>query len=147
MEAINVLLNDDPNKWIETLDNYQKKTVLDLCELGDSPSVIAEKWLKYATANTYQFGAQKTSAILLNNVKKEVIKFLCGDPEYDQERKELAKNREVTRNYVIGLIASVISVKVGLSLVFLAPVVAIIIFSFGKCTLKAICTTLKELEE
>lgn len=144
MDVIDTLLNDEPSKWIDALEAYQKNVISKLLETGDSPSVIAEKWLGYATANTYQFGVQKTSAILLGNLKKEILKFLCGAPEYEEDRKDLAKSRNLTRDYVIGLISSVIAAKVGISYVFLAPVVAVVIFSFGKCTLNAICSTFSE---
>ena len=147
MNAIDTLLNDEPRKWIDALEVYQKNVISELLETGDPPSVVAEKWLGYATANTYRFGVQKTSAILLENTKKEILKFLCGAPEYEQDRKDLAKSRDPTRDYTIGLISSAIAVKVGMSYVFLAPVVAVLLFSFGKCTLNAICSTFTQSRE
>lgn len=145
--GIDTLLSGAPDKWIDALDDYQKNLVLQLINENKDPLIAAEKWLSYGIAHTYPFGVQKASANFLDNVKKEIMKFLCGDPEYNNEREELSKSRQTVHNYVICLISSAIAIKLGTSLVFLAPVVAIILFSFGKCTLKAICATYKESAE
>ena len=138
------LLNDNPELWITALEEYQQKVVLELIKLNDNKSIVAaERWVCYGTSNTFPFGVKKVSAKFFENLKNELLKFICGDPEYDEERKELSKHNENMRAYVIGVVSAAIALKLGTSAVFLAPAVVILLFSFGKCTLKAVCANYK----
>ena len=139
MKFENILENAEPNSWIECLENYQKKVIYDLGLNDSSPQIIAEKWLNASIINNANFGTQENPRLFFEKVKEEVIKFLCSDNHYEDDKSKLLSMENVTQMYVVAVISNAISPVVGTANTFLSPIIALILMSLGKISLNAFC--------
>ncbi|MBM7558237.1 hypothetical protein [Halanaerobacter jeridensis] len=139
MNFKNILEESDPDSWVECLEDYQRKVIYDLGLEKESPQTTAKKWLSASIGNNANFGTQKSSELFFENVKEEVVKFLCSDNHYEKEKSKLASMENVTQMYVVAVISNAISPIVGTANTFLSPVIALILMSFGKISLNSFC--------
>ncbi|SRR6266568_474350 len=138
---------EDPIAWIQNLPAYQRVSIEELMQQGKSFQEIAEVWISATTENTFPFGTTSSKidkGKFLENLVLEVEGFICGNQKYNKERKQLFGEQGVARTYIVSAIAVAVAPSLGVSATFLAPVVALILASFGKITINAWCAARKE---
>jgi hypothetical protein len=135
------LLNDDPNQWLDCLPAYQKTSVQELLA-KNSADEVAAKWLTASFASTFAFGAQvnPNSSVFREKLKEELEAFLCGSPKYNAERKQFLSLSKDGRTYLVGALSVAIAPHLGASAVFLAPAIILLLYSFGKVSIRAWCS-------
>jgi hypothetical protein len=143
-QSLDELLSDDPNKWVTELPEYQRGPLEQLLKEGLAFDQIAQNWLSASAANTYRFAAVNAAGkkdAFLDNLRKEIRAFLCGDNKYKKEREGLFGEKGLARTYVVSVMAVAIAPHLNVAAVVIAPVVALLLASFGKITINAWCAS------
>jgi hypothetical protein len=148
MKDLELLLAGPAEAWVnQGLESYQQKICWELLADNTDPMRAAETWLTVSPTDTSPFGATSSTRIFLDRVIEEIEKLLCGDPAYEKERKKIISSSKSAHSYFVAAISVAIAPTLGSSAVFLAPVVALILLSMGKCSLAAWCRTRIEKRE
>ena len=134
-----LLQSVEPTSWVEGLEPYQRRLVQTLLANSKDPEIAAKNWLEASTSQTFVFGAATASRPFFDAVRREVLRFLCNENAYIEEKKKLLSTRNVTQLFVVSVMTTAIAPVVGTASAFLAPVIALILYSLGKVALKAIC--------
>lgn len=134
------LFEREPIEWLDSLPKYQRESFDTLLTSG-SPEEVAKKWLSSNFSNTAAFGApqQSDSSLFLDRIKVELKAFLCGDPKYNSERKEFLKYRNQSKTVLASAISVALAPHVGAAAAFIGPVIVLLLYSFGKMSLRAYC--------
>ena len=143
-QSLDELLSDDPKKWITELPEYQRTPLEQLLNDGQSFEQIAQSWLSASAANTYRFSAVNPAGkkdAFLDNLRKELRAFLCGDNKYKKERDGLFGEKGLARTYVVSAMAVAIAPYLNVAATVIAPVVALLLASIGKITINAWCAS------
>ena len=143
-QSLDELLSDDPNKWIVELPEYQRAPLEQLLKEGLTFDQIAQNWLSASAANTYLFSAINPAGMkdaFLDNLRKEIRAFLCGNNKYKKEREGLFGEKGLARAYVVSAMAVAIAPYLNVAATVIAPVVALLLASFGKITINAWCAS------
>lgn len=147
--GIQALLREgDPEQWIDALPGYQRSIISTMSQEYELEEV-AVAWLTTSgSKDTAPFGGVKAGATLLyKNVLLEMQKLLCGDPQYDTERKQLFSAGEITRATVISGASVAVAPLLGSSAVLIAPVVALVFVILARAGVATACQGLTELLE
>lgn len=144
MNQIQALFHGDGAQWLDGLPKYQRDLIAQLLSSGSTPEEAAEQWLTVVPCDTAPFGAEPNSRQFMDRVWDEVAAFLCGDLKYDADRKRLLAESKATHAYVVGAISTAIGPVVGVSAPLVAPMVALLLLSLGKCVLNAWCAGRKQ---
>lgn len=56
-DTIDTLLQDDPDKWVGELPEFQRSAIQELRSAGSSYEDIAQAWITASAENTYRFSA------------------------------------------------------------------------------------------
>lgn len=133
---------DTEDEWLNVLEKYQKNTVIELIKIK-SPEEAASIWLESTVNNNAPFGVGKpeNNKKILDVLKTEIHKLLCGDSEYEEERSNLKKeiNNGNNKTTIVSFVSAVIGAKIGLAATFIAPAVVIIFTMIAKVTLNTWC--------
>ncbi len=133
-----------PEVWLDALESYQRHS-LEALGLGElDPEEVAKAWLDATTSHTITFGAGGDSRPFFDNIKREILRFICDSDSYETEKAQLRRQSNVTELFAVSVISRAISPVVGASNVFLAPLVAVILFSIAKVTVAAVCETFRQ---
>jgi hypothetical protein len=146
-DAIDTLLQDDPEKWVADLPEFQLATIQKLRAGGASYNDVAQAWITASAENTYRFSASAPvgdKRAFLDNLRTEVRGFLCGDKKYKKERDGLFGETGLARTYVVSTMAVAIAPHLSVASSVIAPLVALVLASLGKITLNAWCSSLPE---
>lgn len=141
---IDALLGEEPAKWIQELPEYQRGPMEQLLSDGASFDAVAQAWISASAANTYRFAASAPvgdRGAFLENLKREVRAFLCGDKKYKKERDGLFGEKGLARTYVVSAIAVAIAPHLSVASAVIAPLVALVLASLGKVALNAWCAS------
>lgn len=141
---IETLLGDEPMKWIQELPSYQRDTIETLLDNGASFEEVAQLWINASAENTYRFAAAApvgNKGTFLENLKKEVHAFLCGDKKYKKEREGLFGEKGIARTYVVSAMAVAIAPHLSVASAVVSPLIALVLASIGKVALNAWCAT------
>lgn len=147
MTEIADIFNGDSTQWLDVLPKYQKSIVTELLQ-SYSPEEAASVWIESSVENTSPFSSipgedkQKYTTFL----KAEIQKLLCGNPEYDEQRNQIVilLGKEDSKAAIVSFISATIGANFGLSSVFIAPAIVIILMTIGKTSLNAWCAMQKE---
>lgn len=137
MEHIEELFDVDPISWIETLQPYQKNTIIKLYNTNGSYEETAKAWLNASLSTTVPFGTEKGQSVFFDKILDELEAFLSGDEKYKNERIAILQEKSVVQTYIVGAISVSLSSKLGASAAFLAPVIAIIFVTITKMGINA----------
>lgn len=140
----------EPRELIGSLDNYQQEIVLALLKATNNNYLeAADKWLSASPSNTAKFGGDSShSTIYREKVVEEIEKFLCGnEPSYEEEREKLKEQSDKSQKYIIGVLSTAIGSQLGVTGVFIAPVIVLVIISMGKICINAWCEMRKEIKK
>jgi len=143
MKALDDILLNDPDSWLEVLPGDQRAAVEALLTRNAEPLDAAAKWLVTVPSDKRLFGALGRKP-LVDRIVNEVRGFLCGDPEYEEERKQVAEKVAPTQLWVVSALTAAIAPKLGVAAELIVPVVVLVFISFGKCTLNAVCKVWNE---
>ncbi len=147
MNHIEEIFQQDNQLWINSLPQHQQKTIEKLyIQLGDYEEV-AKAWLSSSVPTNVPFGTQKKNSVFYENVLNEVEAFFSGDEKYKDNRLAILKESGVVQSYIIGGISIALAPVLGTSAPFLAPVIAIVLFTIGRIGLNAWLTTRKAKRE
>jgi len=146
-EQINPLFQIDEETWLNALPQYQQKRIKQLLESSDSYEDAAKKWLSAIPENTFPFGAEKGKSVFFEKVRAEVEKFLCGDPTYEKERRELVSATEVIHTTLVSSLSLAIAPVIGTASAYVTPVIVLIFMTMGKISLNAWCQMRMERKE
>lgn len=142
--TLNELLDQEPALWISSLPEYQVAILKSLEKEIADPREQAVAWLSASPGNTFPFGSVRGPRPFLEKLEDEVFGYLCDDPKYESDRQKLFSEIKPAHAYVVGAISASIAPYLGSTATFLAPAVALVLFSLGKCTLNAVCSHQKE---
>lgn len=147
MNHIEEIFQQDNQLWINSLPQHQQKTIEKMyIQLGDYEEV-AKAWLSSSVPTNVPFGTQKKNSVFYENVLNEVEAFFSGDEKYKDDRLAILKESGVVQSYIIGGISIALAPVLGTSAPFLAPVIAIVLFTIGRIGLNAWLTTRKAKRE
>jgi hypothetical protein len=141
-DNLDTLLADDPVKWVQSLPEYQRRTIEDLLARDQSFDDVAQAWITASAENTFRFSATApvgNKGAFLDNLKHEIRKFLCGDKAYKKERDGLFGEKGLARTYVVSCMAVAIAPHLSVASAVIAPLIALVLASIGKVTLNAWC--------
>ncbi|PFG05245.1 hypothetical protein [Bacillus sp. es.034] len=141
MQDINFFSDQKESTWLEALPNYQKEIISELLA-SKSLEETALAWIEASVDNTSPFtGQPQPEKKYLPLLKKEIHKLLCGNPEYEADRNELAQLTQTKENNstIVSMVSALIGAKVGLAATFIAPAVVIIFMMIAKTSLNAWC--------
>ncbi|KGL58406.1 hypothetical protein [Polaribacter sp. Hel1_85] len=148
MEEFNILLNSTESEILDSLDKFQADILQQfLTDTSNNYTESADKWLTATTANTFQFGGEQgKTKIYIEKVLDEIEKFICGNEDYAEERKEIGESTDKTKEYLIGVMSTAIGQTMGVAGAFIAPVIALLIMSIGKIAVNAWCAMRQEMK-
>ena len=146
MEVLDKVLKSERGELLDTMPPFQKEIVISFLEQkNDDYLEAAELWLNSTPSNTAKFGAeQKKEKLYRDKLIDEIEKFFCGDERYSEERKKIAENGDQNQKYIIGVMSAAIGQTLGVAGTFIAPVIVLILLSFGKMAVNAWCELRKE---
>ena len=149
MEKINNLIISEPGELLSTLDTYQRDIINQFLEKTSNNYLeSADRWLNASPSNTALFGGEHDrSKIYRDKILEEIEKFLCGDSSYEEDRNKIAASSDNSQKYIIGLMSAAIGKSLGVAGTFIAPVIVLMIMSFGKIALNAWCAMRREVKE
>ena len=129
--------------WFDGLPDNQSQELKKMLDFGKTEEQIAELFLSSPGADsTSGFGASGPNQSFFLNVKQEFTEFICGNPKYEEERKQVeAIWKEHGKTVVVSMISAFIAVTVGLTVAALTPVVALLLALVSKVGVNAFCTT------
>lgn len=145
-ETIDTLLEDDPDKWVADLPEFQRAAIQELRAGGASYDDVAQAWITASAENTYRFSASAPAGdkrAFLDSLRTEVRGFLCGDKKYKKERDGLFGEEGLARTYVVSTMAVAIAPHLSVASAVIAPLIALILASVGKIALNAWCNSQK----
>ena len=137
-EKIDDITLDD---WLLELKKYQRDSISALIkEFGEEEAI--SKWLSaQGPKDNVPFGGiqSQNSKPFLDKFKSEFKKFICNDPEYQEERKKLNVESPVIKALYISVISSALGATLGFAATLLAPAVAIMLSIVGRIGINAYC--------
>ena len=141
-EDFEKIFGGEPKEWLDSLPEFQRAPIGELLTLYP-PDQVAIKWLTANLEQTSPFGTEKKtdSTAFLKKLDDELQAFLCGNPKYNSERKELVACVKKGRTYLVGAMSVAIAPYLGVSAVFLAPAIVLSLFAIGKMSIHAWCST------
>lgn len=129
------------DEWISGLKPYQKNSINQLLKTNE-PNDAGRIWLtSHGALNTIPFGGIKDTSLFWQNFINEFNKFICDDTQYTNEKKDFGNEVPLTKEILISVISAAIGAKLGFSATFVAPAVALTLFTVGKLTKNAYCAT------
>jgi hypothetical protein len=141
MNELDKLLASNADELLGSVDKYQMDILRDFLQTSSNDFLgSADKWLSASTANTAKFGGDSTKTkIYREKLFDELEKFLCGDQQYDDDRKKIADSTDKSQKYIIGVMSAAIGKTLGAAGAFIAPVIVLLILSIGKMAINAWC--------
>jgi hypothetical protein len=127
--------------WITAIPEYQLSTLREMGLKEENPEEIAQKWLAATTSQTSFFASGSSSRPFFDNIRKEIVRFICDDTAYTEVKNQLNKVPGGNPAIIVSSMTAGISAVVGTSAVLLCPVVALILYGMGKITKTAFCKT------
>jgi len=146
-DTIEALLQDDPDKWVADLPEFQRAAIQELRSTGASYDDVAQAWITASAEHTYRFSASAPvgdKRAFLDSLRKEVRAFLCGDEKYKKEREGLFGEKGLARTYVVSTMAVAIAPHLSVASAVIAPLIALVLASVGKIFLNAWCNSRPE---
>ncbi len=141
MSIEHIFETTDPSDWINTLEPYQKDPIVEMGLTTENADSIAQKWLSATTSYTAGFGTSQGARPFFDNIKKEVLKFICDESAYVEDKKRLQEIPGVNKTAIVAVVSTAIATVVGTSAIYLIPVIVIVLFSFGRIVKNAFCKT------
>lgn len=120
------------SELLELLKPYQKQITATLL-LNSNLEEVSYKWLEAnGPSNTVSFGGNSLNSNknLKKEFKKEMSKFICGDPEYLEYHNKFITGIKDLKNTVIIPYGTILANKLGVTATFLYPAI-ITFFSFA----------------
>lgn len=132
MKELDDLFLGDPNEWLMALPDFQTKIINTLFQQSKDYENVAETWLNVESDNTSPFGSNKREKIPYKLVVDEVELLLRGDTKYCDTIKTLKSQETIIKGMIIISISNSIAPSIGTASIFIAPVIAIILFTISK---------------
>ena len=145
--TIEALLQDNPDKWVADLPEFQRAAIQELRSTGASYDDVAQAWINASAENTYRFSASAPvgdKCAFLDSLRKEVRAFLCGDEKYKKEREGLFGEKGLARTYVVSTMAVAIAPHLSVASAVISPLIALVLAGVGKIFLNAWCNLQSE---
>jgi len=139
-----------PEVLLSGLEDYQQALVNELlAATGGNYEKAADLWLGATPAQTVGFGGDHShNKIYRDKIVDEIEKFVCGsDDTYQRDRVKILENASATQQYVVAVLSTAIGGNLGIAGAFLAPLIVLLIISFGKISINAWCEMRKKREE
>jgi hypothetical protein len=139
---IDELFGGEPDQWIDALPTYQSEHLRTLKAQGRSLEDIADIWLRGSIQDTGFFGTSGSGGNkneFLENLRNEVIEFICGGKKYQKERAELFGKEGISCTFFISAISVYIAPYVNAAPTLIAPAIAVILAIIGKISINAWC--------
>lgn len=126
---------------IDALEPYQQELVKELVNNYGLDGAL-DKWLTaQGPVNMVKFGGvQEKENNFKERYKNEINKFLCGHPDYQNERKEFGKINDSSKTIVISGLSAFIGSKLGVAATVISPAIVISLGLAGKMGIKAYCS-------
>lgn len=131
-ENVSKIFDVEADSWISSLPKYQYDSLNELYSEIHDYEDVAKAWLTASISNTAPFGVKENKSIYFERILDEIELFLNGDEKYEKERLNIIRESTVVQHYIIGVVSTAMSPYLGTSSVFLAPVVAIVLFTITK---------------
>lgn len=149
MAELSNILELDEEQLLTSLDSYQTEIIREFLNTTSNNYLdSADKWLNATPANTAQFGGEPNKTkIYREKLLEEIEKFLCGDANYEDDRQKIALSGDQSQKYIIAVISSAIGKTLGVAGTFIAPVIVLLLLSFGKMAINAWCEMRKDTKD
>lgn len=129
--------------WIEAIGKNQRRTIKGLIDSGNNEEEVAEIWLTtIGPLSTSGFGTVNSAQVFYENVKKELIAFICGHEKYKAEREQAEKIwNEQGKVGFVSMVAAIVAATLGLAVAAIVPVIALLLSVVSKAGVGAFCAT------
>lgn len=146
MEELSTLIQSEQDELLTTIDSFQVDILKSfLVSTSNDYLKSADYWLNASTANTARFGGEPNKTkIYRDKLLEELEKFICGDAQYEEDRKKIGESADKSQKYIIGVMSVAIGKSLGVAGTFIAPVIVLLILSIGKMAVNAWCAMRKE---
>lgn len=136
-----IIENIDLDSWISELKLYQIKAIKSLVNNYGEEEAINKWLLARGPLQTATFGGDSTArdSSYPEKFRKELAKFICGHPDYDNLRDSIKSEGGTINKFMIPVISAAIGDQIGLTQGLLVPVVAIALSAIGKISINAYC--------
>lgn len=145
-EELASLFEGDVTDWVEALPAYQRELIMQMLAHRD-PLEVALAWLNSTgPTNTEPFGAFRTASnAFYDSLLSQLFALLCGKTEFIDERRELIRNAKAGRTALVAATAGIIAPHLGISVVLVAPAIALTFAMMTQASKDSACATLKQL--
>lgn len=146
MEELSNIVDSDQDTLLASIDDFQSEIIKAFLVANSNDYLAsADNWLNASTANTAKFGGEPNKAkIYRDKLLEELEKFLCGDQQYEDDRKKIAEGTDKSQKYIIGVMSAAIGKTIGSAGAFIAPVIVLLILNIGKMAINAWCAMRNE---
>lgn len=134
---IEAIFDVEPESWLSTLPDYQKVMIDELYAIKGDYDEVAKSWLNNSISTTVPFGTQKGKSPFFEKILDELEAFFSGDPRYEKERASLISEKGIVQAVFVSGLSYVLSTVFGVAGAFLAPVIAIALFTITKIGINA----------
>ncbi len=131
----------DLNELLAALKPYQASAISQLREKHNEEEV-AKLWLSAnGPSDTQKFGGTNPidSKPFWDKFNEELRLFICGDKKYKKERDKLLSDAKPVSVVLISGVSGLLGSTLGFAPSFLAPAVAMMLYSIGKVGVNAWC--------
>lgn len=116
------IVSESLDEWLTTLKPFQRNTIKNLLQNNDgNEEKVAELWLNsFGPINTATYGGVPTSASNKNyfkSLKSELNKLICGDEDYEEEKKQILDGGHLLNVAASAKIASLLAPVIGVYLI------------------------------
>jgi hypothetical protein len=133
----------DPRSWLEAIPSYQSSTVIELLK-SKSYEEAADVWLSSnGPESNAVLGTIPVGGSFFQNVRTELSKLICGDPDYERVRADAAKIWNGGKTSIVSIFSAFVATKIGVAAVVVAPAVALLLAAASKVGTTAWCASRK----
>jgi hypothetical protein len=141
MSIDSLIMQGNDEEWIAALPRYQTDLITLLIRSGRSPEDIAQIWSSPSSHTDVQpFGIVAQDSLFLRNLKEQMRELLCGSDRYKEERTQIVESFP-DRTAIVSTLSALTGAHLGLSAVFIAPIVIAVLLAIRKVGLSAWCET------
>ena len=139
-------LFSEADDWLEALPPYQRQSVEVLLQSGKAPDDIARIWLTTpGPSNTFPYGGERFASVFYDKFLGELEKFVCDDPVYATDRRQLLQQAGAGKAFFVGAMAVAMAPHLGAAAALIAPAVALSLQTVSRMGARAWCEARAQL--
>lgn len=146
MKNIEILFNAERDELFDAIQPFQQEILNEfLTNTSNNYQEAINLWINASPSNTSYFGgAFQKKNLYSEMLMKELEKFFCDEEHYTDEKNKIKESTDRSTKYLIGVLSAAIGKTLGVAGTFIAPIIVLLLMSFGKMAVNAWCEMRKE---